>query len=286
MLSSPQFDQAEMYVELFNQAQETYGNLGLGLAVYTKRLNEILRKYLSVPFTPFEVITFFKATHTDDLYLTTACAEGDESAWQQFDKYFRHYILQLAKQEFQNPLAAQELTDSVVADMFFSDKQDRPRIASYQGQATLCRWLRMVVSHQAADERKRKYNHFETLDVVEQAADDSYLEKLESQLRTRTYQPFITAAFRMASQSLSLRERMILLMKYDELVPSKQIAKILDVHPSRVTQILEKIRHKLKREVISILTDKHRFTDETINECMTEVVNNPEYSLMDFLKAS
>jgi RNA polymerase sigma-70 factor, ECF subfamily len=282
----PPADDTGMYIELFKQAQESYGNLGLEIEVYKHRLNEILRKYLGCPITTTEAGIFFKEVHTNDLYLATACAEGIELAWQQFDQCFRPYITQLAKQEYQNDTTAAEIADGVVTDLFFKDKSNRPRIASYQGQASLTRWLRMVVSYRAADERKRKWNRFEPLDVVQHAADESYFNRLSSQLRTKKYRPLIIGAFRTASQTLSPRERMILLMKYDELLASKQIAEILGVHASRVTQVLELVRQKIQREVIAILAEKHELSSEAIQECLIEVVNNPEYSLLELLKAS
>lgn len=286
MISSPAFSEEVVYVQVFEQARVCYGNLGLEISSYQSRLTEMVKKYLKEPHTKLAIVNFLGRIHTDDLYLTTACAQGCEVAWQRFDQFYRSQVYRLARSFCANADIGGDLAGNLMADLFFADQSNRPRIASYEGLSSLGEWLRIVVAHRAENERKRKSNQGEDLSYARDIIEEFYLEKLEARIRANCYTPLIRDALKQAGQGLNQREQLILLMKYDEAMSSKQIAAMLGVQPPRITQMLQRIRQKIKQEVIRLLSQKYHLNVAAIEECLIDLAENPEHSLLEPLKAS
>jgi RNA polymerase sigma-70 factor len=271
--------------QAYQNGQAFHGELNLEYDVYIDYLLPIINKYLGDHPQEVLVIKFITELHTNDLYLTIACAQKTEAAWQQFDDLYRGYIYTVAKYECSTLDAALDLADNLLSDLYFSDRANRSRIASYEGQSSLARWLRIVITHRAINERERKRNHFESLDSFSDIADEKIPALMESLIRANTYRPMILETFRSAIKSLSPREQYILLMRYEEELQANEIARVLGLHPSNVTRQLQRIQEKIKLEVVIILRECHHLSNEAIKECLQDIQENPEYSILEFIKA-
>ncbi len=286
MISSPRLDEDLLVVQVFEQARKCYEDVGLEIEIYKQRVLEILMKYSTEPPNTLARVNLLSRIHTNDLYLTTACAQGNEVAWQRFDQTYRSQVYRLARSFSTTVDLGDELAGSLLADLFFTDQSNRPRIASYEGLGSLNRWLRIVVAHRAANERERKWNQVEGLAQAQEVIEQCYVKRLEARMRANRYTALIGDALRQASRTLNERERLILLMKYDEALSSKEVAATLGVQPPRVTQLLQQIRQKIKQGVIEILSQKYKLSREAIEECLTDLAENPEHSIVESLKAS
>jgi hypothetical protein len=85
------------------------------------------------------------------------------------------------------------LADGVFTDLFFEDRSGRPRIASYEGQCSLARWLRIVISNRTINERQRKCNDVDSLESAPDFIDENSLQKIELLLRANQYRPIVQA---------------------------------------------------------------------------------------------
>jgi RNA polymerase sigma-70 factor len=286
MMNKPPFNCETYFVQSYENAQSYYGNLDLDYTNYVNHLVPIIYKYVGENPQKLQVSDFLEELHTNDLYLTIACAQKSEIAWQQFDNLFRGYIYDIAKFESSSRDAALDLSNNIMADMYFSDSSNQPRIASFEGRSTLSRWLRVIILHRAINERERKCNQMEGLDGLPEIADEKSLEMVELPVRANTYRPIIIDTFKGASRSLSEREQNILLMRYEEKLQVNEIARVIGVHASRITRQLQRIHEKMRLEVIAILAQRYGFSEETIEECLTDMLENPEYPILDLIKAS
>lgn len=88
-------------------------------------------------------VDFARRLLLDDLYLATACAEGDERAWAECEAVHFAFIREFA-QRFLSDVAARDLADQVIADLW-----QRRKIARYEGRSTLRTWLGALVAHAA-----------------------------------------------------------------------------------------------------------------------------------------
>jgi len=79
----------------------------------------------------------------DDLYLATACDQGDEAAWAECAKTHFAFIRDFAR-KFLADAAARDLADQVIADLW-----QRGKIGRYEGRSTLRTWIGTVVANAA-----------------------------------------------------------------------------------------------------------------------------------------
>jgi DNA-binding CsgD family transcriptional regulator len=112
------------------------------------------------------------------------------------------------------------------------------------------------------------------------------LQNIEMTLRARRYRDVLKDALSWACSRLTPRERLILLWRYEDGLQLGQIAKLLGIHQSNVTRQLERIQSTLRDNVVAVLSTKHNLSTLAINECLEDVVDNPQHEILilDFIK--
>ena len=261
-----------------------HGDLRLGLEEFRAHLISVIEKHLGPDAPDSSAISFISNLHTNDLYLTVACAQHSAIAWSRFMSLYKQYVNDLALFVSPTADAARELAASVLVDMFLPGRSGHSRIASYDGRSSLATWLRVIVSNRAINERVRICNSMEHIDSVPEIADASGVRNIEMALRADRYKCMIKDALKCACKGLTDRERLILLFRYDEELQVTQIARLIGVHPSTVTRQLERIQEKLRDKVIAILTSKYCLEQNAIEECLADITENPSHSILNLIK--
>ncbi len=100
---------------------------------------------------------YFRTLHVQDLVLACACAEGSESAWNEFVARYRNYLRAAAaailRRSSSDP-AAIELADSLFADLYGLSEGKaggRSLFRYFHGRSSLKTWLRAVLSQRHID---------------------------------------------------------------------------------------------------------------------------------------
>src|SRR5215510_15611907 len=177
-----------------------FGELGLDLQIYSVRIYSIVRKHLGVAPSEKAAIEFVKNLHGGDLYLATACAQhspgmmnGDSTpseqasmAWRTLEKTYKGFICDLVRFFYSTSFAAQDLADSVLADLFLPDRFGRSRIASYDGRSSLATWLRVVVCNRAINARRCRIPD-NTVELEPALPDKPALHNIELAVRAHRY---------------------------------------------------------------------------------------------------
>jgi RNA polymerase sigma factor (sigma-70 family) len=221
-----------------------------------------------------------------NLYLTVACSRSSDRAWTRFVTAYQKYIDKVARFVSPTSDAARELASGVMADLFMPDRSGHSRIASFDGQQSLATWLRVLMSHRATNLRMLKWNTCGSIERLSDVADVAAITRLEAALSASKYEAILEDCFRLASESLTDRERLILLLRYDDRLRVFEIARALGVHPSGITRQLQNTHLKLQKKIISVLTLKYHLGPAAIKECLVDLLENPAHSLLVFLKAS
>jgi RNA polymerase sigma factor (sigma-70 family) len=206
---------------------------------------------------------YFATLHVQDLVLACACAEGSESAWNEFVALYRNYLRAAAaailRRSASDP-AAIELADSLFADLYgLSDGKagGRSLFCYFHGRSSLKTWLRAVLSQRHID-ALRTGKRFRSLDAEEEDGEAPRLPALAKiALPSDPYRELYLSRFRealkLALAELEPRDRSRLHLYYAEDRTLAEIGKELGEHESSVSRNLERIRNELRATVEGLL---------------------------------
>lgn len=297
----PSLELESLISRAYSEGQAHFGELGLGLPVYSARISSIVVKHVGPSSDPKQSIAFVKALHGRDLYLTTACAQHSpgkhvngnanssadhaDAAWRTLELNYKGFVCDLLRFFCRPGFVSQDLADNIIADLFLPDRSGVSRIASYDGRSSLSTWLRVIVCNRSINAQRCSANS-KGIDIQPEIPDKPALQNIEMTLRAGRYHDVLKDALCCACSGLTPRERLILLWRYEDGLQLGQIAKLLGIHQSNVTRQLDRIQSTLRDNVIAILSTKHGLNTLAINECLEDVVDNPrhEISILDFIK--
>lgn len=275
----------------YSEGRARFGDLGLDVETYAKRIYAIVQKHLGDNAPKEVVFNFVKGLHGRDLYLATACAEHSlrpgpsqgevdlperpSQAWKILESTYKGFIRDLSRFFFRKGFVAHDLADNILADLFLPDRSGTSRIVSYDGRSTLSTWLRVVISNRAIN-AQRSNATMQSVEILTDIPDEPALECMDSGLLTERYRSLIEDSLIAACQNLTLRERLILLWRYEDGLLLGQIAQLLGIHQSNVTRQLERLQTKVREQVMATLSKRHGLSPAAIEECLRDVAENPQ----------
>ncbi len=245
------YDQAleRELLELLTAAQAFHGQLEIPAAIYYRRLMQSMVSELSVTAELSQKVSCVRRLFSADLYLTTACARGSSCAWSRFLDIYNQYIVNCVRAACRNQAIVDEVSGSVVSDLFLADRSGVSRIGSYDGRCPLRAWLRRLIENRCINESARHYHRFR--------CDESCAIKLidrsatpEAALDEREWLANLEADLTAAFARLSDRERQMLFLRFGQERSLVEISSAYGLHLSTVsraiTQALRKIRVMLE----------------------------------------
>ncbi len=285
----------------YSEGQARFGDLGLDLPTYTDRIDSIVRKHLGRAPSAGHALSFVKALHGRDLYLATACSQSSPGtarhnsaeppeqasvAWKMLESTYKGLIYDLVRFFCRTSFTAQDLADSILADLFLPDRSGHSRIASYDGRSSLGTWLRVVICNRSINVQRCSACTKST-DLKYELPDGPAVANIELTVRAQRYGTAVEDSLGTACRGLTSRERLMLLWRYQDGLQLGQIARLLGIHQSNVTRQLERLQGKLRDDVMAILSTKHGLSSSAIQECFEDIVENPrhEVSILEFVKA-
>jgi len=284
----------------YSEGRERFGDLGLDLQTYARRIYVILQKHLGLDPSAEDALSFVRGLHRRDLYLATACAQhsvkpllelgesaADENvsrAWKVLASTYKGFIHDLSRFFFRKGFVAHDLADDILADLFLPDRFGTSRIVSYDGRSSLSTWLRVVISNRAIN-TQRSGESTQSVELLTDIPDAPALESMDSRLRVQRYHWPLENALNRVCRGLTSRERLILLWRFEDGLQLGQIAKLLRIHQSNVTRQLERLQSKVREQVVSILSEQHGLSLAAIEECLDDVVEHPQsVAILTFIK--
>jgi RNA polymerase sigma-70 factor len=262
----------------FDVGAKYYGDIDLPRGVYAAYVRAIVCKYLGAAPPEEAAIELVNKLYPRDLYLACGCVHESERAWQVLDRSYRKFIHDLVRFYYRDGTDSEEVADSVLVSLFLPDRSGHARIASYEGRSSMATWLRVIVVNRAINDRPN-VKIASMPETVPDVADPGALARLELTLRAERYRHVVRDALRCAFRDLTPREKLMLLWRYEEGLPLGQIARVLGIHQSNVTRQLVRLQTRVRENVVAILSSKHDLSDSAVQECLTDIVENPQYTV-------
>jgi RNA polymerase sigma-70 factor len=259
---------SEVIREKYQLALDAHDHLNVDFDLFDGHLRRIVKRYLDSGGSQDSAVDFVNNLFTSDLLLASGCAAGSDSAWQRFSTLYRKYLYDLGRTLDANGCTAEEVGETVWIDLFLPDRSGDSRIASYDGRCSLATWLRVVVSNRIINDRQKKRFNSGSLDEIPEPPDPSALQSVESHLGRERYELMILDTFRRSFSHLSARERLMLLLRYDQGVQLGEIGQFFGVHQSTITRQLERTVDRLRRDVVSLLSSEYGLGGPAIEECL------------------
>jgi len=284
MTGCPELSVQDLIYEAHAKARAFHGDFGLESDDFFAKLRGLIGKHLGTTGTNAEALSMCKKLYLIDLYLSIGCASNNDAAWRRFSSFYHKYIHEVARFVCSTRDAALELGDSIVGHLFLPDRTGCSRIASYDGRCSLRTWLAAIVKNRAIDERERRSSKDQRLDYVAEIPDSSSLLQIDLARRANTYEAVITHTLKQAVESLNASDRRLLALRCVEELNATDLAKSLGVHPSTVTRNLSRVQCKLRERVMSILATQFLLSSIAIDECLSDLVENPAHSVSQFLR--
>ncbi len=260
-LSRP-FDGQTPSLEWF-YAQAQAGRWRLPQARFAAALERSAKKALTPgAVTPRKLHDYLSALHLEDLALATACADGEEAAWEHFFNTYRTYLRAAAAAILRCPAGSAESCD--LADSLFSELYgladgkgaERSLFRYFHGRSSLKTWLRAVLAQRHIDSI-RAGRRFEEL------AEDETGDGPQTTLLGPPTQPVdphrerylasFTRALQTALDRLDPQEKERLRLYYAEEKTLAEIGRLLGEHESSVSRHLDRVRRDLRQAVEEIL---------------------------------
>src|SRR5437867_286409 len=260
-LSRPFDGQTSLLEWLYAQSQA--GRWEISRERFAAVLERSTKKALSAgTVTPQKLQEYLGALHLEDLALTTACADGNEAAWEHFFATYRAYLRSAAAAILRCSAGSAEACD--LADSLFSELYglaggkgaERSLFRYFHGRSSLKTWLRAILAQRHIDSI-RAGRRFEELGE-EEAADGPMKTSLGQQIlpadpHRERYVASFTRALQEALARLESPEKERLRLYYAEEKTLAEIGRLLGEHESSVSRHLERVRRDLRRDVEDIL---------------------------------
>jgi RNA polymerase sigma-70 factor len=218
---------------------------------------------------PTAIDEYLDKLRADDFVLAIACAHGIERAWEGFIEKYRPVLYAAAQALTHDEAGARELADSLWADLYGIDTRSGERrslLGYYGGRSSLGTWLHAVLAQRFVDST-RAAARIRPLESHPNEPNEPATEGDPSDPDRSRYISALSAALNEALGSLEPRDRLRLGYYYLENLTLREIALLLDEHPSSVSRRLQHTRDELKRRVERSLRREQHLSEEQIRLC-------------------
>ena len=215
------------------------------------------------------------ALHLEDLALATACADGQDAAWEHFIRTYRP-ILYRSADAIDPSGGARELADALYGELFGLAERDGTRQSLFRyfhGRSRLDTWLRAVLAQRHVD-RVRATRRTDALpddDGPAPLAAPAAAPDPEHDASQRA----LAAALGTAIAALEPRERLRLRLYYAHDMTLAAIGRRFQEHEASVSRHLSRTRAAVRTAVERELRERHGLDDRTVAECLSRAQSDP-----------
>jgi RNA polymerase sigma factor (sigma-70 family) len=222
-----------------------------------------------------DVGAYLSSLKLEDLALATACADGDDGAWEHFVRELRP-MLYRAADAIDRTGGSRDLADSLYGELFGVRERAGARQSLFRyfhGRSSLSTWIRAVLSQRHVD-RVRSRRKTEVLPADDSAAAIPAPARLPDPERAR-WLVMVQGALAAAVEALEPRDRLRLGCYYAQNLKLAAIGRLLGEHEATVSRHLTRTRRQIRDAVERRLRDEHGLSEAAMAECFAAAVDDP-----------
>ena len=279
----------------YKEAQSAFPSVQLEFEIFVKRVVEVLKRYVSAPWKENKdnrqvlaecALQFLDQLRWKELYLTTACANGSESAWLVFQSRYTDCVLKSAYGCSENSSEAHELADTLMGDLFLATGYRQTsipsKISQYQGIGSLEGWLRVIITRKKIDQARtcRKHVPIDDQDLEYHLPPASSItSELVEDKERHNAESAVRESLQSATSQLNDQDRLIIELYYFRKVNLKNLARLLNVHESTVSRRIKQICRKLRKSVERQLMERYEVRRREIQGYVRMALSGNEVEL-------
>lgn len=213
-----------------------------------------------------------------DLDLATACAAGDEQAWERFIREYRP-ILRRAAEAMAPGGGAVDIADELFAELYGLREREGERqslFRYFQGRSSLSTWLRAVLAQRYVD-RIRASRRMEPLPRDESSVPGS-ARSAHALGSSNPEEPRCRLAVRDGLESalagLEPRDRLRLRCYYTQELTLAAIGKMFGEHEATASRQLARVRKELREAVEARMRERHGYSEAAMAECLRLIMSD------------
>ncbi|MBS1804182.1 MAG: sigma-70 family RNA polymerase sigma factor [Acidobacteria bacterium] len=198
-----------------------------------------------------EQAEFFRSIKLADLVLASACAEGNECAWEHFMSAYGAQLTRAAIAISGSQTVGRDLADAFYAELYGLNTRDGKRkcpLESYRGRGSLLGWLRTTLSQRFVDHYRRTYREEE----LDEGRHDSPIDE-GSSLPDSATGTALREAVHQALTSQPAEERFVLAAYYLDERTLAEIGKFLNVHEATISRRLKRSTEAIRKQILKLL---------------------------------
>jgi RNA polymerase sigma-70 factor (ECF subfamily) len=242
-----------------------------------------------------DLAEYLASLNCDELCLATACAKGDDQAWEDFFRDYRGYLINISRTMTQDGGAAEQLADSTFAELYGLREAEGARVSKftfYSGRGSLRGWLRAVVFQLSADSHRQTSRYVQTdepddMEKLAHAAEaPQSTPTTEITFIRERYRAAASDALHTAIASLEARERLLLAYYYYDELTLKEIGQMFAVHEATVSRWITKAQKRTRKLVEKNLLRDHNFNRQEVSEAIALAAEEMDISVSEYLYES
>jgi RNA polymerase sigma-70 factor (ECF subfamily) len=274
----------------------------LDAATLEPRVGKVVARYVlrdEPEASAARVAKFIDGLRADDLCLVVACERADGRAWDDLINSFRATVLSAARGASANEDAAEELAQSVWAELYglraTVEGAAAGKLAYYSGCGSLGGWLRAVVSQLAVDQHRKTSRLVQTEEDADfdriahepAAGEDGFQVAAtpdpERALAHAESAGALHDALARVVAGLSAEDRLLIKLYYFDGLRLREAGAVLGVHEATASRRLTRLHAEVRERVEKILTAERGWTREEARRALAESAERTDADLAPLL---
>ncbi|MHC4847979.1 MAG: sigma-70 family RNA polymerase sigma factor [Planctomycetota bacterium] len=225
-----------------------------GVELALEDYSERLRSAVHARSNGCGLVALIEETPAADFYLAAACELDVAGAWDRLVELYAAPARSMALRWGASPADADEIASGLPGELLQPPAHGRhaTQLGGYEGAGSLLAWIGRIVDRRLVDRsRRRRPDTTDHLDVNPALASGPSDSVVHAETGDR-----VADAFRGALEELSPRDFNLLVLRFRDGLPQKEIAKDQGVSEARISYLMKRVLTRVRHSVLTAVPDE------------------------------